>query len=174
MQEYKIETPEKMPEKRKGTKNEYLTPKERKQNKHNTLEYCLQEIYQNLRTVMTAIEILHPYCQDKGFSNLLKRQYEEYTLLMHDLIKNCKQNDINLKDISQLGKFFLTISTALNTIADKSNAYLADLIIQGIELGISRISKVQNILAERAATNEYADRLMVLYDQNLEDMKLFL
>ena len=117
---------------------------------------------------------MHPYSKDKGFCNLLKRQYEEYTYLVDDLLGYCKKNNIQLRTNSSLAKFLISVSTALNMINNKSNAHLAEILIQEINMGMACISKVQNILSEKAATNEYADRLMMLFNQNLEDMTLFL
>jgi len=123
---------------------------------------------------MIEIEVLHPYCIDKGFSNLLKRQYEEYTILTKKLIDYSKKNSIELRANASLSKFLMSVSTALTMITDKSNAHLAQIMIQGINIGVINIAKIQNLLSEKASSNEYADRLMMLFDQNLEDMKLFL
>ncbi|NLL56651.1 MAG: hypothetical protein GX242_05520 [Clostridiales bacterium] len=139
-----------------------------------TAESCMQEIYRNAKVGMSSIEILRPFSEDKGFRNLLMRQYSEYNGLAKEMEIYCANHNIELKSNSMFSKIMMFITTAINTLKDKSNSKLSEIMIQGINMGIISITKVQNHLSDTNSHNHFADKMMMLLQQNLEDLKLFL
>ncbi|HOO22592.1 MAG TPA: hypothetical protein PKY53_02800 [Clostridia bacterium] len=135
---------------------------------------CMQEIYRIAKVGMSSIEILRPFSEDRGFRNLLMRQYSEYNALAKEIEIYCATHNIEIKPNSVFSKAMMFISTAMNTLTDKSNSKLSEIMIQGINMGIISITRVQNSLSDMNAHNHFADRIMVLLTQNLEDLKLFL
>jgi hypothetical protein len=135
---------------------------------------CMQEVYKNAKLGMSSIEILRPFSDDKGFRNLLMRQYTEYNALAKEMEIYCTNHNIELKPNNVFNKIMMFITTAMNTMKDKSNSKLSEIMIQGINMGIISITKVQNTLSDTNAHNQFADKMMMILQQNLEDLKLFL
>lgn len=135
---------------------------------------CMQDIYKNAKLGMASIEILRPFSDDRGFRNLLMRQYSEYNALAKEMEIYCATHNIELKDNLIYNKIMMFTSTAINTMKDKSNSKLSEIMIQGINMGIISTTKVQNALSDTNGHNIFADKIMLLLQQNLEDLKLFL
>ncbi|HKL73421.1 MAG TPA: hypothetical protein VJ903_00850, partial [Clostridia bacterium] len=83
-------------------------------------------------------------------------------------------HNIELKSNIMVNKVMMFMTTAINTLKDKSNSKLSEIMIQGINMGIISITKVQNTLSDTNSHNQFADKVMLLLQQNLEDLKLFL
>ncbi|MBO5304815.1 MAG: hypothetical protein J6A99_03970, partial [Clostridia bacterium] len=62
----------------------------------------------------------------------------------------------------------------VNTISDKSNSKLSEIMIQGINMGIISTTKIVNKIEDENKDCPYARRLLDLLSKNLEEMKLFL
>lgn len=135
---------------------------------------CMEEIYKNTKLGMASIEILRPFSVDRGFRNLLMRQYSEYNALSKEMEIYCTTHNIELKSNIMVNKVMMFMTTAINTLKDKSNSKLSEIMIQGINMGIISITKVQNTLSDTNSHNQFADKVMLLLQQNLEDLKLFL
>lgn len=135
---------------------------------------CMQEIYKNAKLGMSSIEILKPFSDDRGFRNLLMRQYTEYNALVKEIEIYCTNHNLELKPNNVFNKIMMFITTSINTLKDKSNSKLSEIMIQGINMGIISITKVQNTLSDTNSHNQFADKMMMLLQQNLEDLKLFL
>lgn len=136
--------------------------------------WSIEEVYKTTKLGMTATEILRPFSNDKGFRNLLMRQYSEYSNLAKEIEIYAAGRNVELKENNIINKAMMFISATLNTLKDKSNSKLSEIMIQGINMGIIRVTKVQNSLSDRNENNQFADRMMNMLQQNLEDMKLFL
>jgi hypothetical protein len=112
--------------------------------------------------------------EDRGFRNLLLKEYKEYNAVKHDLEGYAAKIGIELKNPAVFNKWMMNFSATMNTLLDKSNQKLAEIMIQGINLGIISLTKVHNRLQDVGTVCSFADRTMVHLHQNLEDMKLFL
>ena len=66
------------------------------------------------------------------------------------------------------------MTTAINTIKDKSDSKLSEIMMQGINMGIISLTKLNNKLSEENRSCHLADSLLSLLMKNLEEMKLFL
>ncbi|MBR1748017.1 MAG: hypothetical protein IJ735_07425 [Clostridia bacterium] len=134
----------------------------------------LQEVYKNAILGMQSVEDLRPLSTDRGFRNLLLKQYGRYAAVAKDVEIYAADRGIELDDPSLFAKGMMKMTTMFNTIKDKSNSKLAEIMVQGINMGIISVTKVINRLSDEHRTNEYADRMLNLMQQNLNEMKLFL
>ena len=81
----------------------------------------------------------------------------------------------DLKPSNILNKAVMYGSTLLNTIADRSTGKLAEIMIQGINMGIISLLKVtNNIDAELQIDFSMSDKLMQMLQNNLESLKAYL
>lgn len=134
----------------------------------------LQEIYKNAVLGMESVEDLRPLSADRGFRNLLLKQYGRYAAVAKDVELYAAEHGVELDDPSIFAKGMMKMSTMWNTMRDRSNSKLAEIMVQGINMGIISITKVINRLSDEHRSNEYADRMQRLLQENLNEMKLFL
>ena len=137
-------------------------------------EADLQEVYRNACVGKESVEILKSFSSDKGFRNLLIRQYKEYSSISKEIELYANQLGYTLEKTSIFAKGMMYITTAVNTLKDKSDSKLSEIMMQGINMGIISLTKLTNKLSEENRTCHLANALLDLLDKNLEEMKLFL
>lgn len=137
-------------------------------------ETDLQEVYKNAFTGKESVEILRSFSADKGFRNVLIRQYKEYASLAKEIELYANQAGFDLKKTSFFARSMMYITTAMNTIKDKSDSKLSEIYIQGIDMGIIAMVRLINKLADEGKTLPYAQALLDMLQRNLEEMKAFL
>ena len=134
----------------------------------------LQEIYKNAVLGMESVDILRPLSADRGFRNLLLKQYRRYASVAKEMELYAAERGDNLNDPSMFAKGMMHFTTMINTLTDKSNSKLAEIMVQGINMGIISIMKIINRLSDEGRSNQYADKMMEVLQDNLNEMKLFL
>lgn len=134
----------------------------------------LQEIYKNAVLGMESVDILRPLSSDRGFRNLLLKQYRRYVAIAKEMELYAAEKGEDLNDPSLFAKGMMHFTTMINTIKDKSNSKLAEIMVQGINMGIISIMKIINRLSDEGRSNKYADKMLAVLQENLNEMKLFL
>ena len=137
-------------------------------------EQDLQEVYKNTSTGRDSVDILRSFSPNKGFKNILIRQYKEYASLGKEIEMYANKLGYDLQKNSFLAKSMMYVTTAVNTIKDKSDSKLAEIMIQGIDMGIIAMTKLINKNSDEDKTCSFAESLLALLQKNLEEMKLFL
>lgn|GEM_PF-1204744 len=137
-------------------------------------EQDLQEVYKNTSTGRDSVDILRSFSANKGFKNILIRQYKEYASLGKEIEMYANKLGYDLQKNSFLAKSMMYVTTAVNTIKDKSDSKLAEIMIQGIDMGIIAMTKLINKNSDEDKTCSFAESLLALLQKNLEEMKLFL
>ena len=137
-------------------------------------EQDLQEVYKNTSTARDSVDILRSFSANKGFKNILIRQYKEYASLGKEIEMYANKLGYDLQKNSFLAKSMMYVTTAVNTIKDKSDSKLAEIMIQGIDMGIIAMTKLINKNSDEDKTCSFAESLLALLQKNLEEMKLFL
>ena len=134
----------------------------------------LHEVYKNACLGKISIEILEKYAQDKGYRNLLIRQYKEYMDIIKEIEIYANKVNIQLQRPSIFARSMMYMTTALNTMTDKSDSKLSEIMLQGINMGRISLTKVLNKLSEENKTCHCAENLLKLLNKNLEEMKMYL
>lgn len=134
----------------------------------------LQEVYQTAMLGKYAVENLRPIATDRGFRNLLLKQFKEYSVIAKELEVYADKHDIEIHGVNIINRGMMYFSTMVNTIGDKSNSKLAEMMIQGINMGIISITKIINSKSTGDSSTDFAKNMMELLKVNLEEMKLFL
>lgn len=134
----------------------------------------MQEIYHNALAGMDSVEILRPISKDRSFRSLLLKQYKEYSQIATEMEKEAKARGAELKKPSFMAKAMMYMSAKVSTLKDKSSSRLAEIMIQGIDMGIISVVKVVNRLEAENRTNEYVQKMADILAKNLEEMKAFL
>ena len=155
-------------------REELLRKAEKETEKCSYAEADLQEVYKNAFTGKESVEILRSFSANKGFRTILIRQYKEYASLAKEIELCANQLGFELKKTSFFARSMMYITTAMNTINDKSDSKLSEIYIQGINMGIIAMVRLINKLSEENKSLSYANALLSLLQKDLEEMKLFL
>lgn len=134
----------------------------------------LREVYKNACTGKESVEILKAFSSDKGFRNLLIRQYNEYSSLANDIELYADKLGYRLEKTSVFAKGMMYFTTAVNTMKDKSDSKLSEIMMQGINMGIVAMTKLTNKLSCENRSCDLANNLLDLLKKDLEEMKMFL
>ncbi|HIV00691.1 MAG TPA: hypothetical protein IAB14_06235 [Candidatus Stercoripulliclostridium merdipullorum] len=120
-----------------------------------------------------AIEYVKPLVEDRSLKTLLTRQQRAYLALTKEIELNADRLGADLDTVGLMDKAMVWISSRLNTLTDKSASRIAELMIQGTNMGIIAVTKALNAAPERVDTT-LSDRLMDIYRYNLETFKIYL
>lgn len=160
---------------REGCKNKECACGERERESYPERDYEeMQEIYHNALAGMDSVEILRPISKDRSFRSLLLKQYKEYSQIATEMEKEAKVRGAELKKPSFMAKAMMYMSAKVSTLKDKSSSRLAEIMIQGIDMGIISVTKVVNRLEAENRTNVYAQKMADILAKNLEETKAFL
>lgn len=132
-----------------------------------------REVFRSARMGIDAIEYVKPLVEDRSLKTLLTRQQRAYLALTKEIELNADRLGADLDTVGLMDKAMVWISSRLNTLTDKSASRIAELMIQGTNMGIIAVTKALNAAPERVDTT-LSDRLMDIYRYNLEAFKIYL
>ncbi len=141
----------------------------------NSIIAVLDEIHKGAKMGMDSISYVSQKVGDVNFKDNLSYQYNQYNDIL-DRVNDVYQkygdipNDSNLKD-----KMMVWTGIQMNTMNDKSNSHIADILIQGTNMGIIEGRKIlnhnPNVDVEiRQILNDFVK----MQENNVEKLKTFL
>jgi len=126
----------------------------------------LDELNKGACMGMDAINFVLEKVEDKEFSDLLKRQYEGYKKIS-DKISELYPEYSNDKphETSAVNKVMTWYGNEMKTMLDKSNSKIAELLMQGTNMGIIEGRRLLN----HKGTDEEVEKLVSDYVKNQEE-----
>lgn len=134
----------------------------------------LQEIYHDAMLGKISVEILRPISKDRSFREMLTKQYIGYDNIAKKMEDYAETTGVELKDPTGFARGMMYCTTMMNTVKDKSNSKLAEIMIQGINMGIISLTKISNKLNNEGKSNEYVEEMSDLLQEYLVQTKAFL
>lgn len=134
----------------------------------------LQEIYHDAMLGKVSVEILRPLSKDRTFRDMLTKQYVGYDNIAKKTEDYAEVRNVQLKDPTGFSKGMMYCTTMMNTVKDKSNSKLAEIMIQGINMGIISLTKISNKLKNEGKSNAFVDEMSDLLQEYLTQTKTFL
>ena len=135
----------------------------------------LKEINKDAKMGMDSITIVNEKVQDEKFKELLNEQHNEYQNIFDRTQELLVQNNEDMKDIPSMQKAMAWTGIQINTMNDKSNSKLSELLIQGNDMGVIKGTKLLN---ESSFTTPEIENLLSdfvrLQEKNIDDLKKFL
>ena len=124
---------------------------------------------------MDSISNVSEKIQDDNFKKDLKFQYDKYNDILNKVsIELSKYNDFP-KELNPMQKTMGWMSVELNTIEDKSNSKIAEMMLQGTNMGIIKGVKLLN---HNPNTDEAVKNILTEFVQfqenNVEQLKKYL
>ena len=135
----------------------------------------LKEINKDAKMGMDSITMVNEKVQDEKFKKLLNEQHNEYQNIFDRTQELLVQNNEDMKDVPSMQKAMAWTGIQMNTMNDKSNSKLSELLIQGNDMGVIKGTKLLN---ESSFTTPEIENLLSdfvrLQEKNIDDLKKFL
>lgn len=135
----------------------------------------LKEISKDAKMGMDSITMVNKKVQDENFRQLLNTQHNEYQNIFDRTQELLVQNNEEIEDVPMMQKMMGWTGIQMNTMNDKSNSQLSELLIQGNDMGIVKGTK---LLHEFNFTDSQIQNLLAdfvrLQEKNIDDLKKFL
>ena len=135
----------------------------------------LKEINTDAKMGMDSITMVNEKVQDEKFRKLLDNQHNEYQNIFDRTQELLVQNNEDMKDVPSMQKAMAWTGIQMNTMNDKSNSKLSELLIQGNDMGVIKGTKLLN---ESSFTTPEIENLLSdfvrLQEKNINDLKNFL
>ena len=135
----------------------------------------LKEISKDSKMGMDSINMVGEKVQDEKFQKLLDEQHNEYQNIFDRTQEILKQHGETIEDVPTMQKMMGWMGIQMNTMADKSNSQLSELLIQGNDMGIIKGHKLLN--NNEFTTPEIQNLLsdfVRLQEKNIDDLKKWL
>ena len=135
----------------------------------------LKEISKDSKMGMDSINMVGEKVQDEKFQKLLDEQHNEYQNIFDRTQEILKQHGERIEDVPAMQKMMGWMGIQMNTINDKSNSQLSELLIQGNDMGIIKGHKLLN--NNEFTTPEIENLLsdfVRLQEKNIDDLKKWL
>jgi len=135
----------------------------------------LQAIYQNVQMGIDGIKNIFDDAKEDAFRKELKRQEDEYRELSNDASELLHSLDEEPENIGAMAKAGSFISTEINTLTDSTTSHLAEMMIQGTTMGITKLMRKQRSLdGVGVSTQKLAQRVITAEVLNVENLKKYL
>jgi len=135
----------------------------------------LKEISKDSKMGMDSITMVGEKVQDEKFKKLLDEQHNEYQNIFDRTQEILKQHGETIEDVPTMQKMMGWMGIQMNTMTDKSNSQLSELLIQGNDMGIIKGHKLLN--GSNFTTPEIENLLsdfVRLQEKNIDDLKKWL
>ena len=134
-------------------------------------------IYKNVKMGSDLIVTMMPKIDNQQLKADVTEQlasYEKYASKVKKMIKNAGEE---VKEESAVSKFMAKMGVQMNTLTDSTTSHLAEMMIEGSNMGIVEMNKCINT-CERGGCEEgavgLAREIVAFEEKNLERMKKYL
>ena len=133
----------------------------------------LNFIYQNSQMGVETLNQLIPMIDNEAFKKRLEAQLKEYEQIHEEEKKLLNRHGYDEKGIGALEKIMAYLMIDMKTLMDKSSSHIAEMLIQGSNMGIIDAVKRINQYEKEAEKEVTAlmKRLLKFEENNVERLK---
>lgn len=106
--------------------------------------YILSELNKGIKMGMDAISNVAEKVQDTNFKQDLKYQYDEYNRILNNVNNTLTTYNDFPKELNPMQKAMEWMNIEWNTIDNKSNSRIAEMMLKGTNMGIIEGTKLLN------------------------------
>ena len=135
----------------------------------------LKEISKDAKMGMDSLTTVTDKAQDEKFRKVLNYQHDEYQNIFDRSQELLIQQGENYEDVPTMQKVMSWTGIQMNTMSDKSNSKLSELLIQGNDMGVVKGNKLlhNNEFTTPEIKNLLSDFIR-LQEKNIDDLKQYL
>lgn len=101
----------------------------------------LNRIHRNTQMGLETLPLLASKAQDTNFKNTLKEQWKDYHELNRQAEELMKKRGIKVRGVNEMTRMSAVTMTNMKTLMDRSTSRLAEMAIQGSNMGVTKITK---------------------------------
>lgn len=141
----------------------------------DTNRYILNELNKGIKMGIDSISNVSQKVQDGRFKEDLKYQYDEYNKILNEVNNELTNYDDFPKELNPMQKAMGWMGVEMNTLNDKSNSKIAELMIQGTNMGIIEGVKLLNQNPDADKEVKYTLNKFIKFQENtIEQLKKYL
>ncbi len=118
-------------------------------------------LYQNAEVGTGSIKKIFPKVHDTKLRGELRMQLSNYSSQTNMLTNQMKARNMTPKPVSKMAKAMMSMGITMNCARDNSTQHIAEMLIQGTNMGVIKINKALNrsVTAEPELIQEAKDML---------------
>ena len=136
---------------------------------------ALDEIHKGSCMGKDAIVCIIEKVEDESFKKELEKEFNQYEKIAKRIEEIYpKYNKGNPHETSVMNKAMTWSGVEMKTITDRSNSKLAELMLQGVNMGIIEGRKILNKKNLNQEVNDLVSEYVTMQEKNVETLKKFL
>lgn len=135
----------------------------------------INALYQNTDMGISSIRKLYPKIKNESLKNEMKEQLSNYNQQKKKYIDLMKTNKIHVEKISPFIKIMTSTGIAMNCAKDSSSEHIAEMLIQGTNMGIIKINQAMNRTSQ--ANSRFIDEAQMILKKEqryIDNLKKYL
>lgn len=135
----------------------------------------INALYQNTDMGISSIKKLYPKIQNESLKNEMKEQLSNYNQQKKKYIDLMKTNKIHVEKISPFIKIMTSTGIVMNCAKDSSSEHIAEMLIQGTNMGIIKINQAMNRTSQ--ANSRFIDEAQMILKKEqryIDNLKKYL
>ena len=138
-------------------------------------QYILNQINQGIKMGMDSISNVSEKVQDSRLKDELLFQYDKYNEILNEVNDELSNYDNFPKDLNPMQKAMGWMGVEMNTLTDKSNSKIAEMMIQGTNMGIIKGVKLLNHNPDTEQhIKDILNKFIDFQQNNVEQLKKYL
>ena len=134
----------------------------------------LNLISKNAEMGKVGIDSIIDYTHDERMKEALRVQAKEYDKIYAEATEMLKARNAKIEHLSPMAKIGSEMTSAMKTMTDHSTAKIAEMMIQGSTMGVTKLMKNRG---EYSGTDDdilgLSDKLLSTEERNIKTMKGF-
>ena len=136
---------------------------------------ALNELHKGACMGMDAIDFVLDKVEDKALVKELKREYKDYQTIESKIDKLYpKYSDGDPHSTNAMNKAMTWSSIEFKTMTDNSTSKIAELLLQGVNMGIIEGRKILNNKELNDEVHDIASTYVTMQEKSVETLKKFL
>ena len=141
----------------------------------NETVQLLQDVVRNARTGQDAVEHLMQKTEAGAMRDELIREKEDYAVTRRQREQALINAGGKAEPVGPLAKAGMWAGLEMETLADRSNAHIAEIVIQGATMGVIEMTKALNQYGGAdAGARDLASRFVAQQNETIDRQKGFL
>lgn len=136
---------------------------------------ALDEIHKGSCMGLDALSYIMDKVEDENLKKELNTEYEDYKTIakkIEDIYP--KYNNDEPHETSMMNKAMTYTSVEMKTLTDKSNSKIAELLLQGVNMGIIEGRRILNKKEIDDEVSKIVSEYVNMQEKNMENLKSFL